>query len=243
MLLKCVEGQNLTSAEKIAINYINEHVDVIADMTISDIAEKAFISTATISRAIRKCGLNNMLDVRYRLVEKELGQKSVVVSDILQNSYIECIRTIEKINPEAILKLVEYIKVAKKIHILARGVTRLTAQEFEFQLQCQKYNVYAQWDSEVMKRIDELIGPEDLVIIFSISNSTPELKVAARLAKQVGATVAICCCVEGTELEAYADIKLIGESVPIIPKKALGCRSRIPLQIIGRTVIEYLAMD
>lgn len=243
MLLKCEDGQNLTATEKIAIDYINEHVDTIADMTISDIAKKAYISTATISRAIRKCGLNNMLDVRYRLVEKELGQKSVMVSDILQNSYTECIQTIERIDPEAILKLVEYIKAAKKIHILARGVTRLCAQEFEFQLQCQKYNVYAQWDSEVMKRLDELVGPEDLVIIFSISNSTPELKIGARLAKKVGATVAVCCCVEGTELESYADITIIGKSVPIVAKKALGCTSRIPLQIIGRTVIEYLAMD
>lgn len=243
MLLKCEEGQSLTATEKIAIDYINDNVNIIANMTISDIAEKAYISTATISRAIRKCGLNNMLDVRYRLVEKELEQKSIVVSEILQNSYTECIQTIERIDPEAILKLVEYIKAAKKIHILARGVTRLCAQEFEFQLQCQGYNVYTQWDSQVMHRLDELVNSEDLVIVFSINNTTPELKIGAKLAKEKGATVAICCCVEGTELESYADIKIIGKSLPIIPSKALGCTSRIPLSIIGRTVVEYLAMD
>jgi DNA-binding MurR/RpiR family transcriptional regulator len=156
---------------------------------------------------------------------------------------VECIETIEKLNAEAILRLVEYIKVAKKIHILARGVTRLTAQEFEFQLQCQKYSAYAQWDSQVMCRFDELVEEEELVIILSLSNTTPELKIAAELAKKKGAIVVVCCCVEGSDLEKIADITIIGKSVPIVAKKALGCASRIPLQIIGRTVIEYLAMD
>ena len=184
-----------------------------------------------------------MLDVRYKIVEGDLSQRQVVVDDILQNSYVECMKTIERIDTSEILKLVEYIRAARKIHIVARGVTRLTAQEFEFQLQCQGFNVYAHWDSQVMKRLDELVKSDDLVIIFSIHNSTPELGIATKLAKKVGAAVAICCCEEGTDLEQYADVKLIGYSVPIIPKKALGCTSRIPLQIMGRTVIEYLATD
>ena len=160
----------------------------------------------------------------------------------MQNSYKECVETIERIDPEAILKLVDYIKSAKKIHIVASGVTRLCAQEFEFQLQCQKYNVYSHWDLPVMRRIDELVDQEDLVIIFSITNETQELKMAARLSKKVGAKVVTCCCKEGTELEKYTDLALIGKSIPIEAKKALGCASRIPLQIIGRTVVEYLAM-
>ena len=243
MLLKCEKGQSLTTTEQNVIDFINENVKEISEMTISDIANRAFVSTATISRAIRKCGFNNMLDVRYKIVEGDLSQRQVVVDDILQNSYVECMKTIERIDTSEILKLVEYIRAARKIHIVARGVTRLTAQEFEFQLQCQGFNVYAHWDSQVMKRLDELVKSDDLVIIFSIHNSTPELGIATKLAKKVGAAVAICCCEEGTDLEQYADVKLIGYSVPIIPKKALGCTSRIPLQIMGRTVIEYLATD
>ena len=93
-----------------------------------------------------------------------------------------------------------------------------------------------------MRRIDELVEKEDLVIIFSITNGTNELIMAAKLSKKVGAKVVVCCCKEGTELEKYTDLALIGKSVPIEAKKALGCASRIPLQIIGRTVVEYLAM-
>jgi DNA-binding MurR/RpiR family transcriptional regulator len=94
-----------------------------------------------------------------------------------------------------------------------------------------------------MCRFDELVEEEELVIILSLSNTTPELKIAAELAKKKGAIVVVCCCVEGSDLEKIADITIIGKSVPIVAKKALGCASRIPLQIIGRTVIEYLAMD
>ena len=55
MFLKCKKGQHLTNGEQNAINYINENVDAIGDMTISEIAEKAFVSASTISPAIKKC--------------------------------------------------------------------------------------------------------------------------------------------------------------------------------------------
>ena len=44
---------------------------------ISEIAEKAFVSTATISRAIKKCGIRNLHDVRYQLAVKQIAKKNV----------------------------------------------------------------------------------------------------------------------------------------------------------------------
>lgn len=243
MLLKCEIGHSLTVAEQTAIDYINRNVDIIADLTISDIAERAFVSTSTVSRAIRKCGITKMTDVRYKLLVGELAKDNIRVNDILNRAYLDCVNTIEKINTNSILKVIEQIHKARIIHILAGGVTRLAAQDLEFQLQGQGYNAYLQWDSGVMKRMDSLVCSEDLLIVLTVQNRTEELLPAMRTAKAKGAKVVLCCCTEGTTLEQYADIIIYAYSQVIESKRGFDTESRLGLQIVARTIVEYLASE
>lgn len=243
MFLKCEKGQHLSAGEQIAIDYINEHVDSIASLTITDIAELAFISASTVSRAIRKCGITSMTDVRYKIAAGEWAKKNFVVNEILEKSYTDCVKTIERIDTTSILKIVEYIRKARIVHILAGGVTRLAAQEFEFSLQSQGINAYLQWDSGVTKRLKPLVEPEDLVIIFSVQNNTEDLVVGAEAAKKKGAKVVTCCCTEGTTLEEFSDITVIAYSQKTVRNKDFRDSSRLGLQIIVRTIVEYLAVE
>jgi len=243
MFLKCEKGQHLSSGEQIAINYINEHVDTIANLTITDIAELAFISASTVSRAIRKCGITSMTDVRYKIAAGEWAKKNFVINDILDKSYADCVKTIERIDTTSILKIVEYIREARIVHILAGGVTRLVAQEFEFLLQSQGINAYLQWDSGVTKRLKPLLEPEDLVIIFTVQNNTEELVIGAEVAKKKGVKVVTCCCAEGTSLEEFSDIIVTAHSQKTVRNKDFKDTSRLGLQIIVRTIVEYLALE
>ena len=243
MFLKCEKGQRLTITEEVAINYINENVENIADLTISEIAEKAFVSPSTISRAIRKCGIEKLSDVRIQLAMKDIAEKNYIANDILDKSYQECIKTIERIDTSAVLKIAKYIKKAKRIHILANGITRLMAQVFEAQLQWQGYPAYVQWDLAVMRKLDVLVDEEDVVMVFSMTNNTPDLAIGAKLAKEKGAKVIVCCCREGTLLEEVADVVLIGVTSDIVANKGLGSTSLVPLHIIGRTIMEYLSIE
>lgn len=77
MFLKCKKGQYLTTTEQVAIDYINDNVENIIDLTISEIAERAFVSAATISRAIRKCGVNKLSDIRLQMAMNEVAKKSI----------------------------------------------------------------------------------------------------------------------------------------------------------------------
>ena len=92
-----------------------------------------------------------------------------------------------------------------------------------------------------MKRIDKLLIPGDLVLIFTAYNSTPEFAIAATKAREIGCTVVVCCCKQGTSLEELADIFVYGYSLPIVEGNEFNVASRLPLQIISRTIIEYLA--
>ena len=233
----------MTTAEQLAIDYINENENIIAELTITDIARLAYVSPSAVSRAIRKCGVMNMTDMRCKLAAGEVTKKNFVVNEILDKSYMDCVKTIERIDTAAILKVIELIHSARIIHVLAGGTTRLVAEEFEFQLQSQGYNAYLQCDSGVMKRMEGLVTSEDLVIIFTVRNDTPDLIIGAETVKKQGGTLVVCCCEEGTTLEQFADIMIYGYSQRIYPKRGFDTTSRLGLQVIVRTIVEYLALE
>lgn len=241
MVLNCRTGRKLTDSEKAVADYINQNIHLVAELTITDIAERAFVSPSTVSRCIRKCGYDSLAQLRYKIASNDKLQENLtLVNEILAKSYEECTRTIETIHINSIMEITSYIRSAEHIFIIGCGITNLVAQEFEFQLQCQRYNVWSISDSEMLKRMDKLAKPEDLVIIFSVANSTPELAIAARLSKEQGARVVVCCCKEHTPLEELADIFVLGHSQPITPNFTYGSTSRLSLQIIARTIVEYL---
>ena len=241
MVLNCRAGRKLTMTEQAVADYINQNEPLVAELTITDIAERAFVSPATVSRTIRKCGYESLTELRYKIASQDkLQENLVVVNEILAKSYEECIHTLENIQINAILRVADYIHNAKRIFLIGCGLTSLVAQEFEFQLQCQGYNVWMISDSEMLKRMDKLARDGDLVFIFSVANSTPELAIAARYSKEKNGKVVVCCCKKGTPLETYADVFILGCSSVISPNYMYGSTSRLALQIIARTIVEYL---
>ena len=63
MSIKIVSEQKLTDAERSAVEYINRQIAIINLLSIEDIAEGAFVSNATVSRAIRKCGFSSFSEM------------------------------------------------------------------------------------------------------------------------------------------------------------------------------------
>ena len=243
MFLKCEAGMHLSPSEQVAIDYINENADKISELTITDIAQKAFVSKSAVSRAIRKCGVANMSDMRYKIALGEVAKKNYQVNAILEKSYMDCVKTLELIDTSSILKVVELIHKARIIHVLAGGTTRMVAEEFAFQLQSQGFNAYVQGDAGVIKRMEHLVTSEDLVIIFTVNNDSVDLIVGAETAKKQGAPIVTCVCKKGTTLEPYSDVLIYGYSQKIEPKRGFNTTSRLGLQVIVRTIVEYLATE
>ena len=240
MFLQCNKGYKLTSAEEQAVDFINQNMERIDDMTISEIAERAFTSPSTVSRAVRKCGYQDLRRLRSGLAEPEKTQGNMEVDHILRNSYQECIKTFEQIKVVDIVKIVEYISKARVVHILAGGATRLVAQEFEFLLQAQGYNAYLQWNEGVYDVMDDLLAKDDMLIVFTVQNRTADLLTAVKKAKAKGSKVVLCSGTSGTSLEKYADITIVGCTRKIRADNGFGMYSRLSLQIIAKSIAEYL---
>lgn len=232
---------SLSESEKIVVNYLNENEANIPVMSITTIADKTFTSPATVSRAIQKCGFQGISELRYNITNKaEPTNDSYLVNEILAKSYRECTKTIDNICVTSILKVIDYIKEADKVFIYARGFTTLVAEEFHMQLQLLGYNAHIVKDVVWMVKTNKLVNKNDVIIILSVMNTTPELASSARMAKDVGAKVVSCVCVEKTTLEKYSDVVVVGHAEEIVGSKTITVTSRLALTIICRTIIEYL---
>ena len=242
--MECLPEKQLTDSERAVVEYINQQQCIINLLSIEDIAEGAFVSNATVSRAIRKCGFSSFSEMKYRLSEDaKSNQQAYEMNRILSKSYTECIETIKRIDIGAVLEIVRHIRSSSVVYILANGLTALIANEFAIQLQCQKIKVVLISDSEMMRKMNLFATAEDLVFVLSVKNSTPELSIGVRLAKQMGAKVVGCCCTKGTVLDELSDVMLYGYSQPIYPNRIFGGTSRLALMMMTRTIVEYMASE
>ena len=242
--MECLPEKQLTASERAVINYINKQQCIISLLSIEDVAEGAFVSNSTVSRAIRKCGFASFSEMKYRLSEEAQGNAAdYKMNRVLSKSYAECTRTIKLIDIPSVMEITRLIRKASVVYILANGLTALIANEFAIQLQCQKIKVCMISDSEMMRKMDLFATERDLVIVLSVKNSTPELSIGMRLAKQAGARIVCCCCTKGTVLDELADIMLYGYSQPIYPNRIFGGTSRLALMIMTRTIVEYMAEE
>ncbi len=236
--------ENTTLSEKAVISWLNSNEKQIPDYSINQIADASFTSPATVSRAIRKAGYSGIAELKYRVSAKmNYIADEKVVNEIFERTLTECKNTLEAMNVDMILRVIRHIKFAKKIYVIARGTTALIARDFEFQLQMLGYNAYVLSDSQILRISYKLFKQDDLVMIFSVKNSTPELEIAAKYAKGNGCTVVTCCCVSGTSLEKYSDYMVLGgkENHNII--EGYNIVSRLPLHIISRTLVDYLMLE
>ncbi len=244
MEINCLPEKRLSAAEKAVIEYIRKQQCIINLLSISDISEGAFVSNATVSRAIRKCGFASLSEMKFRLAEDAKEDKQTYeMNRILSKSYTECLETIKSIDIPSVIELVGMLRAAKTVYLIANGLTALVANELAVQLQCQKISVCLISDSEMMRRLDLLCKEDDLVLILSVKNSTPELCIAAKLGKKNGAKVVSCVCTGGTALDDVSDLVIYGYTESIHSNRMFGGTSRLGLMILTRTVVEYMATD
>lgn len=237
------QKKKLTASELGVVDWLNENEEKIPEYSINQIADESFTSSATVSRTIRKCGFSGIAELKYRISAKmNYIADEKVVNQIFERTITECRKTIEALDVDVILKVIRYIKFSEKIYIVARGTTALIARDFEFQLQMLGYNAYVLSDSQILKISYKLFKKGDLVIIFTVKNSTPELALAAKYAKEQGAKVVMCCCISGTSLEAYSDVAVLGGSKNHSIIEEYNIVSRLPLHIISRTLVDYLML-
>ena len=236
--------KKLTATEKVVVDYINKNEKFLANKSIVEIAEESFTSKATVSRTIKKCGLNGFSELRYKLLSKvDYEDNHRRVGEILGKSLIEVSKTIDNIAINDILDVVDNIRKSRRIYILSRGLTMLVADEFNLKLQILGFNTFNISDPDIMMKICKRLTTEDVVISFSLNGKTAEIVKSCMSAKECDSKVIVVSCVEKSILNDIADVKLIGFKKQGDLNKEYDITSRLPLFVISRVMFDYLTFS
>lgn len=232
--------EGLSHTEQEIVRFINENEERLTSMSIVDIAEETYSSPASVSRAIRKCGISGFHELRYKLTAAAKQPEICRMGEVVNNSLLEVQRVIDELSVPTVLSIVESIRAAERIVVLGRGLTEYVAEEFCLKLQLLDHNALVIRDPNIMRTRTTKMRANELLFIFSLGGQTPELIESAQNASLRGAKIVTCCCDVSSPLIPLSDHVVVGHRERRQEIADYEVDSRLPLHLLSRIVVDYL---
>lgn len=195
------EYNNFFDAEKKIADYIVNNTSKIVDMTISELAEAAKTSDATVSRFCKKCNMKGFHHLKITIAKELTDSKeddsrnsgsgdisldniNESLNNILANKIEEMKQTILLMNEENLKNIIELLKNARTVQFAAVGNTIPVAMDG-----CYKFNqigissfANTIWETQIAYTYN--LCDKDAVIIISNSGESKRLLDVANAAKE-----------------------------------------------------------
>ena len=182
------EYNNFYEAEKKIADYIVNNTQKVIDMTISELAESAGASDATVTRFCKKCHMKGFHHLKITLARELVESKKDDVkisgdvsnikeslSNILANKVEELKQTVSMIDEKELSEILNLIRNARNVQFAAVGNTIPVALDG-----CYKFNQIGIpsvtnpiWETQIAYTFN--LSKGDVVIIISNSGSSKRL--------------------------------------------------------------------
>lgn len=164
----------LSHAEKHIFYYIDSNLEKAKKQSLTEMADANSVSTTTIVRMCHKLGLSGYSELKYTLknIDQENTYKEKTYIEALKNNFQ---LTLENLNMEDLHSLISLMIKAKKIVIVAVGLTKTIGEYFsKLLMQANKNTLYV-YESHIIDLLPNMIDHEDLVIFITNSGETKTL--------------------------------------------------------------------
>ncbi|BCL77368.1 RpiR family transcriptional regulator [Jeongeupia sp. HS-3] len=209
----------LSPTERKVADAILADVTYAAGAGIEQLATRAGVSMATISRFAKAVGCDDIRELRVRLAQAgAVGSRFLAPAEQAEPSafYAQICGEIEqtlhanlaRFDPAAFGAAVDALQPARQVFAFGvGGGSTMLAQELQFRLVRLGRAVTAYSDAVMMKIVAATLSPDDVLLLLSVSGITPEILAAAEIARAYGARV-IAITAAGSPLAALADVLL-----------------------------------
>lgn len=191
----------LFDAEKKIAKYILNNPKEVVDMTISELAETSDVSIASVSRFCRKVGLKGFAQLKISLAQElvdahKSGEVSNEISvedipqslqNILANKITELKQTVNLINTDEFKEVLECIRDASRVQVVAVGNTIPVAIDAAFKFNELGIPTTAGTIWETQLSYSFTLGKGDVLIAISNSGESDKVLEAVKIANKNGA--------------------------------------------------------
>ncbi|WP_461219359.1 MurR/RpiR family transcriptional regulator [Lapidilactobacillus salsurivasis] len=214
----------LSATERQIADYVLAHPDEVLKMTVQDLAATSGASAATVSRFARKLNFSGYSELKIQLssdlsttnfqpeLYKEIQRNESlhsIKSKLLNNAEQSLRETVDQIRPEVVDQLIKQISRSYQLLLFGVGASYLAAEDI-----AQKWTRlgYACTCSDDLNQILPLAVTADrkksLVWLVSNSGESPEVIMAARIAKRAQLPVITMTKIGNNTLSKLADISI-----------------------------------
>lgn len=165
---------NFTTLEKTIADYFI-HNQKRENFSAKSVAERIFVSEASLSRFARKCGYRGYREFIYQYEETFLEKKQGITdnSRMALNAYQELLnKSYSLINEGQIERIVNYLNKAERVYVCGKGSSGLAAEEMSLRFMRIGVNINSVCDSDRMRMQAVLQNEKSLIIGISISAET-----------------------------------------------------------------------
>lgn len=181
---------SLTKSEKRIADYLLTVGEKAVYQTMKDVTEHTNVGDATLVRFCQKLGYSGFSDLKIDIAKENFTNQYEEESDrrfydiIMENQVKVLELTRQLITPDAVLAAVEAIAAAKHIYIVGVGSSGVSGASLQKMLLRVGVLANTSVDPHFQAQALSLLGPEDLVISFSLSGRTKDTYDSLKIAKE-----------------------------------------------------------
>ncbi|HEX7002701.1 MAG TPA: MurR/RpiR family transcriptional regulator [Trueperaceae bacterium] len=208
-------------ARQKVIDFVLRHPEDVIFLSITELAQQALVSEATIVRLFQEMHYRGYQDFKIRLSRELSGDHQQLDHNIdegdrpsqvlrsLVNLSVDTLRsTVQIVDENALAAVVDALAQAKRIEFLGVGGSGAVAQDAYHKFLRLGIPVNAVSDGHNAAQVCAVLVPGDVAVFVSHSGSTKDILEAAQLAKEAGATVVAVTRYGRSPLTRIADLSL-----------------------------------
>ena len=215
----------VTKSDKILIKYIQENIEDVSYMPISQIAKESNIGEATITRFSKKMGFSSLQDFKVTLAQEisiSNKSKTIINSNIennepaidtakklLSTNIATLEKTVDLIDNQDIHKCAKMIINSRRIYFVGIGYSGIIAQDSNYKFMRIGLNCMSFDSSHTMIMMASIMEKDDLLIAISHTGETDAIIKTVELAKQNKVDVISITQNQESKLKDISDVNLV----------------------------------
>ncbi|XJS11040.1 MurR/RpiR family transcriptional regulator [Aerococcaceae bacterium WGS1372] len=211
------QADNLSDLEEVVFRYLRKNPEVFAQATLDDISVILYVSTATISRTIKKLGFQNFQELKFTIQQamhdnNYKANQSNSIQSYKQKTIEELQKTFDLMDSKVIHQVVEAIYLSRLVEVYSVGASLPIGIDLSRKLLSlgKKANGYVDWDD--LLRVCKLQTKSDLAIIISLSGETRHLIEFAEVLKENEVPIVAIVGTADSRIESLATYTLLGST-------------------------------